>query len=195
MGRQRLAYTQVKRREPIQRGCLQVVHHEAMNRDWKRLGSAIKALREELGMTTQQALADAAGVTRQSVQSLESGKQRTRMPATIVPIEKALGRDAGWAAKILTGETRADNGVTPRLAEGMPVRVMQELSSGEVVDTEVVELSVPGSPFKLVAIFKQDAPAADASPEEMRRVMQEWSRMQRALRQIADDRTDSGDHG
>jgi transcriptional regulator with XRE-family HTH domain len=164
-----------------------------MNRDWERLGNAIKALREELGMPTQQALADAAGVTRQSVQSLESGKQRSRMPTTIKDIEKALGRDAGWAAKILTGEAAPGNGTTPRLAEGMPARIVQELSAGQVVDTELVELSIPGSPFKLVAILKQDAPAPDASPEEMARVLAEWSRIQRALRQIADDRSGSGD--
>lgn len=172
-----------------------MVHHEAMTRNWDRLGLAIKARREELGLTTQQALADAAGVTRQTVQSLESGKQRTRMPATIAPIEKALGWEPGTAARILAGDDpSSQNGVTPRLAEGMPVRVVQELSSGEVVDTEVVELSIPGSPFKLVGILKQDAPAADVSPEEMQRVLQEWSRLQRAMRQIGDDRTGSPDH-
>jgi DNA-binding XRE family transcriptional regulator len=167
-----------------------------MNRDWDRLGRAIKARREELGMTTQQALADAAGVTRQSVQSLESGKARTRMPVSIGPVEKVLGWEPGTAAKYLApaGE-RVQNGVTHRFADGMPVRVVQELSSGEAVDTEVVELSEPGSPFKLVAIFKQDALAADASPEEMARALEKWSRMQRALRQIADDQSDSSDHG
>ena len=147
-------------------------------------------------MTTQQALADAADVTRQSVQSLEAGKTRTRMPATIAAIEKALGWESGTAAKYLTpASERAQNGATPRFTDGMPVRVVQELSSGEAVDTEVVELSDPGSPFKLVAIFKQDALAADANPEEMARALEKWSRMQRALRQIADDRTDSSDHG
>lgn len=164
-----------------------------MNRDWERLGRAIKARREELGMPTQQALADAADVTRQSVQSLESGKQRTRMPRSIGKVEKVLGWEPGTAARHLTAEAAAENGMAVRLAEGMPVRIVKELSAGQVVDTEVVELCIPGSPFKLVAILKQDEPAPDASPEEMARVLEEWSRVQRALRQIGDDQSGSGD--
>lgn len=159
-----------------------------MNRDWDVLGRAIKARREELGLTTQQALADAAGVTRQSVQSLESGKQRSRMPATIPAIEKSLGWEPGSAARILSGEAASpQNGATGRLAEGMPARVAQELSAGQVVDTEVLELSLPGSSFKLVAILKQDSPAAGEDPAEMVRVLKEWSRAQKALREIADE--------
>lgn len=165
-----------------------------MTRDWKRLGDAIKARREELGMSTQQALADAAGVTRQSVQSLESGKQRTRMPASIPAIEKPLGWEAGTAATILSGGAPGpQNGPTGRLADGMPVRVVQELSAGQVVDTEVVELSIPGSPFKMVGILKQDASGGELDPQEMARVLREWSRVQRVLREIADDRTGSED--
>ena len=160
-----------------------------MTRDWKRLGNAVTARREELGMSTQQALADAAGVTRQTVQSLESGKERTRMPPTIGAVEKALGWERGTAAKYLVRAASGESPSSARLADGMPVRVVQELSSGEAVDTEVVELSVPGSPFKLVAVFKQDAPAADADPEEMAQALQKWSRMQRALREIADDQS------
>lgn len=186
---------QVKRRELPARGCPTVGHHERMTRNWKRLGDAIRGRREELGMAYKKDLAAAAGVTRQSVESLEAGKHRDRMPPTVKPIEKALGWEPGTAARILAGEdVQPQNGVTPRLAEGMPVRVVQELSSGEAVDTEVVELDVPGSPFKLVAIFKQDAPAADADPEEMARALAKWSRMQRALREIADDQTGSSDH-
>jgi hypothetical protein len=121
------------------------------------------------------------------VESLEAGKPRDRMPPTIKPIEKALGWEPGTAARILAGEDeRAQSGAAPRLADGMPVRVVQELSAGQVVDTEVVELSIPGSPFKLVGILKQDSPAADVDPEERARVLREWSRVQRAMRQIAD---------
>jgi DNA-binding XRE family transcriptional regulator len=179
---------QVNRRELLQRGCPTVVHHERMTRDWKRLGLAIKARREELGMSTQQALADAAGVTRQSVQSLESGRPRSRMPASVPAIEKALDWEPGTAARTLSGESAPpQNGATGRLAEGMPVRVAQELSAGQVVDTEVLELSLPGSSFKLVAILKQDSPAADEDPAKLARILKEWSRAQRALREIADD--------
>jgi DNA-binding XRE family transcriptional regulator len=160
-----------------------------MDRDWKRLGHAIKARREELGIGTQQSLADAAGVTRQSVQSLEAGKARTRMPSTIRHIEKALQWEHGTAARVLAGDTppASKRDSAPQLAQGMPARVLQELSTGEVVDTEVVEISFPGSPFKLVGILKQDS-ERNADPVEMERVLREWSRLQRSMRQIADDR-------
>jgi DNA-binding XRE family transcriptional regulator len=171
-----------------------VMHHERMTRDWKRLGHAIKARREELGMATQQALADAAGVKRQTVQALESGRQRSRMPASIGSIEKALAWEPGTIARILAaGDTPSQNRETGRLAEGMPVRVLKELSSGEVVDTEVIELNIPGSSFKLVGILKQDSPGPEASSQEMATALKEWSRMQRALRQITDDRNGSPD--
>lgn len=143
-------------------------------------------------MRRQQDLADAAGVTRQSVQSLESGKEYKRWPESLEPVVKALGWESDIVARYLNPEPEgAQNGATARLAEGMPVRVVQELSSGEVVDTEVIELGIPGSPFKLVGILKQDADTADLDPEEMSRVLREWSRMQRAMRQIADDQSGS----
>lgn len=171
-----------------------VVHHEAMTRDWKALGRAIEARREALGMPRQQDLAEEAGVSRQTVQSLESGKEYKRTPKTLDQVLKTLGRDRGWAAKILDGESpTSQNGATARLAEGMPVRVVQELSSGEVVDTEVVEFSVPGTPLTFVGILKQDAPARDLSPEDMARALEKWTRIQRALREIADDQTGSSD--
>lgn len=160
-----------------------------MDRDWKRLGNAIKAQREHLGMTTQQELADAAGVTRQTVQSLEAGKERTRMPATIASVEKALMWEPGTAARILTTEAK-DAADAAKFAEGMPVRIAQELSSGQVVDTEVLDLTLPGSNSRLVVVFKQDSPAADMDPEELRAALQEWSRVQRAMRQIASPPTD-----
>lgn len=155
-----------------------------MDRDWKRLGSAIKARREELGMTTQQALADKAGVTRQSVQSLEAGKERSRMPATVSAIEKALQWPAGAAARLLTGSETQQRG-PQRFAEGMPARVARELSTGQVVDTEVLDLTLPGSSSRIVVVFKQDSDAADMSEEELRAELQEFSRIQRAVRQIA----------
>lgn len=160
-----------------------------MTRDWERLGLAVKARREELGMSTQQALADAAGVTRQTIQALEAGKSRTRMPATTKDIERALQWEGGAAARILSGEgSGVQNGATARLADGMPARIAQELSAGQVVDTEIVELAIPGTPFKMLGILKYDAPGVEASPEEMARVLREWSRVQRMLREIGDDR-------
>ena len=168
-----------------------------MNRDWKRLGDAIKARREELGMRRQQDLADAAGISRASAQSLESGnsgKGWKRTPPSLDPVRKALGWEPETVARYLAPASQeAQNGVTPKLAEGMPARVVHELSTGQVVETEVVEVDIPGTPFKFVGILKHDASATDATPAEMQRVLREWSRVQRAMRGITDDQSGSGD--
>lgn len=168
-----------------------------MNRDWKRLGDAIKARREELGMRRQQDLADAAGVSRQSVHSLESGnsgKGWRRTPTSLDPVREALGWEPETVARYLTpAPPEVQNAAAPRMAEGMPARVIQELSAGQVVDTEVVELSLPGLPFTFVGILKQDASAPAATPEARQQVLLAWSRVQRAMRGIADDQSDSGD--
>jgi|GEM_PF-3018942 len=153
-----------------------------MDRDWKRLGRAIKAQREHLGMATQQDLAESAGVTRQTVQSLEAGTERKRTPASIGRVEKALGWEPGTATRILSEAT--PEAPAPRFAEGMPARIAQELSDGQVVDTDVLDLSLPGSRSRLVVVFKHDSEAADMTPEELRATVKEWTRIQRALRQI-----------
>lgn len=159
-----------------------MVHDVPMNRDWKRLGRAIKAQREHLGLTTQQDLARTAGVTRQTVQSLEAGKERSRMPATIAAIETALKWEPGEAARILTTDPTATGDT--RFAEGMPMRIAQELTTGQVADTEVLDLSVPGSSSRIVVVFKSDAPARDRDPDELRAELQEFSRIQREMRKI-----------
>lgn len=154
-----------------------------MDRDWKRLGRAIKAQRDHLGLARQDDLATAAGVTRQTIQSLEAGKPRTRMPASIAKVEKALSWELGTAARILTeGATEPP---ALRFAEGMPMRIARELSDGQVVDTDVLDLTLPGSKSRLVVVFKHDSEAADMAPDELRAALQEWTRIQRALRQIA----------
>lgn len=154
-----------------------------MDRDWKRLGRAIKTQRDHLGLARQDDLAAVAGVNRQTIQSLEAGKPRTRMPASIGKVEKALSWELGTAARILT--EGANEPPAPRFAEGMPLRVARELSEGQVEDTEVLDLTVPGSNSRLVVVFKHDSAAADMAPDELRAALQEWTRIQRALRQIA----------
>lgn len=153
-----------------------------MDRDWKRLGRAIAAQRDHLGLARQEDLATAAGVNRQTIQSLEAGRPRTRMPASIGKVEKALSWEPGTAARILT--EGANEPPAPRFAEGMPLRVARELSEGQVEDTEVLDLTVPGSKSRLVVVFKHDSEAADMAPDELRAALQEWTRIQRALRQI-----------
>ncbi|MFH8410678.1 helix-turn-helix domain-containing protein [Streptomyces sp. NPDC018019] len=73
-----------------------------MERDWRRLADAIKRARESAGMT-QVDLAERAGMSESSVQNLESGLPRTRIPRTLAKVEEALGWAAGSGVDLLDG--------------------------------------------------------------------------------------------
>ncbi|MFD7661036.1 multiprotein-bridging factor 1 family protein [Streptomyces sp. NPDC059788] len=73
-----------------------------MERDWRRLADAIKRARESAGMT-QVDLAKRADMSESSVQNLESGLPRTRIPRTLAKVEEALGWAAGSGVEILDG--------------------------------------------------------------------------------------------
>ncbi|MEU1373047.1 helix-turn-helix transcriptional regulator [Streptomyces triculaminicus] len=151
-----------------------------MERDWTRLGRAIAKARDERGLT-QKALAQAADVARQTVRSLEAGEPRKRIPPTLSKIETALGWPAGHARQLLDQPEPTERA---SYAEGMPLRIIQELGEGQVLDTEVLDLTRPGSNSRLVVVFKRDAPAADADPAQLAAEIEEWTRVQREMRRI-----------
>ncbi|MBL1100089.1 helix-turn-helix domain-containing protein [Streptomyces coffeae] len=157
-------------------------------RDWTRLGRAIRSAREELGMT-QAALAKAAGVARQTLRSLEAGEDRGRIPPSLGKVESALGWPSGHAMRTLEGrdEPPAPPAQTRPPYEGMPLRVIKELTDGQVLDSEVVDLTKPGSSSRLVVVYMSDAPAAEMDPEQLRAEIEEWTRVQRAMRRIAEN--------
>lgn len=170
-------------------GCLTVGHDVAMEsrRDWTRLGRAIRSTREERGLT-QNALATTAGVARQTLRSLEAGEDRSRIPPSLSKVESALGWPSGHAMRILEGKEEPP--ATPAQAatayDGMPLRVIKELTDGQLLDSEVVDLTKPGSKSRLVVFYMSDAPAADMDPNQLRAEIEEWTRVQRAMRRIAE---------
>jgi transcriptional regulator with XRE-family HTH domain len=165
-----------------------------MIRDWERLAEAIKAARKARGWT-QKDLAATARVGFSTVQRLESGKPASRTPASLPHVERALGWAHGSVEDILAGgeptpegtpegqlELTQVRGTAPTLAAGMPLRVIQELTEGEVLDTEVLDLSRPGSDTRMVVVIKRGA--TDASPDQIREDLEVWTRVQRELRRI-----------
>ncbi|GAA2485154.1 hypothetical protein GCM10010406_21760 [Streptomyces thermolineatus] len=163
-----------------------------MSQDWARLGSAVRARRDELHMT-QVDLAKKAGVSEGTVQNIESGRAYSRRPPSLPRIESSLGWAPGSVSSILSGGSptpseqpaaEAPKKPSASYAEGMPLRVMQELSDGQVLDTEVLDLTVPGSDTRMIVVLKRDK-AKDVDPDQLRAELEEWSRLQRKLRGLA----------
>jgi transcriptional regulator with XRE-family HTH domain len=166
-----------------------------MRHDWARLGDAITARRKAIGWN-QEKLADVANVGRTTVQNLEGAREYSRIPTSAFTIEQALGWPPGTVRGILAGgdppvtvdtpEPEVEvspepEALTPRtLMAGIPLRVAEELMTGEAVDTVVLNLSGDGSGMRLVAVLKADD-AAKVDPETYRRTLEEWVQAQRRL--------------
>ncbi|GAA1065302.1 helix-turn-helix transcriptional regulator [Streptomyces asiaticus] len=173
-----------------------------MGRDWKRLADAVRAARTALGMT-QVELADAAGVAEATVQNLEGGKDRNRLPTSLPRVERALRWGPGSGAAILNGgepaslpptldtETGAAESA-PAAAEGappggLPLRIVQELADGQLLDTTVMDLTPLGSEARMIVVVKGKP---DASPEQIRRDLLAWQKAQRKLQNLGGDDED-----
>lgn len=163
-----------------------------MSRDWKRLSRAIKDARVRLHLT-QKALADAAGVSEGTVQNLEAGETRHRLPPSLPKVEAALGWEHGSAHSVLAGGeptlTPARTEAAP-VSEGssamgdLPLRIVQELTDGPLLDTAVLDLSQLGSDARMVVVVKgKDG----ASPDQIRRDLLAWARAQERLQGLKDD--------
>ncbi len=168
-----------------------------MSRDWKRLAAAIKAAREERGLT-QVELAVATVLSESTIQNLESGREYSRLPPSLARIEEHFRWAPGSTQKILEGgePTPLPSPVEdepsppsstqpggPNLAEGMPLRVAQELTQGQVVDTDVLDLTRPGSNSRMIVLWMRDTDQP-VDTDVYREELKEWSRVQRALRGI-----------
>ncbi|WP_405769156.1 helix-turn-helix domain-containing protein [Actinacidiphila glaucinigra] len=175
-----------------------------MDQDWARLARAIRRAREGRLMgngahMTQQDLATAAGVSESTVQNLEDeNRTYTRRPVTLPRIEAALGWGPGSADLVLaggdpvapqpTGTSDPDLPKVTGTSRRLPLRVQHELEDGEIIDTEVIDLSRGG--MKMVVVVTRDPGVSD---DELRADFAEWSRVQRRLRGITsgDESSDS----
>lgn len=78
------------------------MHTRLMDQDWTRLAQAIRRAREAAGMT-QVDLATKAGIAVGSVQNLEAGRARNRIPQSLIKVEEALGWATGSGVAIVRG--------------------------------------------------------------------------------------------
>jgi transcriptional regulator with XRE-family HTH domain len=160
---------------------------------WAELASAIRSARETRGLT-QPKLAELAGVSEGSVQNLESGKPRSRMPQSLARLEPHLGWAAGSGRAILDGgepklasasEASADvTSIEGKLRRKLPLRIVDELESEDpLLDSTVIDL--PGVEGARMTVVVHGQP--DATPEQIQEALLAWREAERKLRRLPDD--------
>lgn len=156
------------------------MHDEGMEQNWKAVADAIRASRLAHGMT-QEELALKVGVSRVTIQSLESGNSRTRVSSALLEVARSLGWPNGRVEDLLAG---GDSSLSARPArrpvEGadLPLRITEELDHGRTYDAQVVDL--PGeSGARMIVVVKGDA---DATPEQIQDALLEWRRMVKKMK-------------
>lgn len=153
-----------------------------MSGDWARLGSELAAARKQRGLS-QVAMAERIGVKRSAVQAIERGVSK-RVTTTMRQYARTVGWDDGSIDAVLAGgePTTAEQppGSEPAAAPALPLRVVEELGEGPLLDTTVLDL--PGTRSRMVLVVM--GPPPDASPEEIRRDLRAWRKTEKALRDL-----------
>lgn len=163
---------------------------------WPRLATAIRAAREARGLS-QEALAVLAGVAEGSVQNLEAGKPRNRMPQTLAKIEPHLGWAAGSGRLVLDGgdpipaDTAGDSDVdADKLRRKLPLRIVDELESDDpLLDSAVIQL--PGTKGARMTVVVHGDPGA--TPEQIQEALLAWRRAEENLRRLPGDDDDDNE--
>lgn len=158
---------------------------------WSKLAEAVRVAREARGLT-QKDLADLAGISESSVQNLEKGYSRSRIPPSIAKIEPVLGWAEGSGMAILRGGAPApdtegrDNRTTPRidrLRRNLPLRIVDELESDDpLLDSTVIQL--PGVDGARMTVVVRGRP--DATPEQIQEALLAWRQAERKLHRLPD---------
>jgi DNA-binding XRE family transcriptional regulator len=159
--------------------------------DWKRLGRAFAAQREEAGYT-QVSAAQALGVSRGPIQAIERGRQANGQPFTrVTQTMRTYARLLGWTdtspARILGGEEpeQATPPVSQEAADaapGVPSAIDRELRSGRTLDHTVVHLGEEDDDdTRIIVVLKG---SDDISDEELDELWLKWRRARRQLQAI-----------
>lgn len=158
---------------------------------WAKLAAAIRAAREARGLT-QVALAELAGISEGSVQNLESGDPRTRIPPSLTKIEPHVGWATGSGRAILdggdaspapaTGEPSGDRrGDKDKIRDKYSLRIVDELESDDpLVDSAVIQL--PGMDGARMTVVVHGTP--DATPEQIQEALLAWRKAEARLQRL-----------
>lgn len=172
-------------------GMMKAMTEDRTKLRWTELAEAIRSAREARGLS-QEALAKLAGISEGSVQNLEGGKPRNRMPQTLAKIEPHLGWADGSGRAILhggepasaTAEASQDAAVSEgKLRRKLPLRIVDELESDDpLLDSTVIQL--PGVDGARMTVVVHGRP--DATPEQIQEALIAWREAERKLRRLPD---------
>lgn len=162
-----------------------------MDRDWARLGSALRAAREDLGLG-QTEVAERIGVSRNALRNIETGTI-SRVTPTVREYTRIVGwTDASINTVLIGGEPTREAAVPPDepttavvdTPEELPLRIKAALAAaGPVLDTAVINL--PGedgedSEAQMVIIVK--GRGGDATPEQIQKALLQWEKTEAQIR-------------
>ena len=68
---------------------------------------------------------------------------------------------------------------------GLPAGIRAALSEGEHLAGDVIDLSEPGSGFRLIVVAQRGLYETDEDIESLRKQMREWMRIQAGIRELA----------
>ncbi|HBF84605.1 MAG TPA: XRE family transcriptional regulator [Streptomyces sp.] len=159
-----------------------------MDRDWARLGAALRAAREDLGLG-QKDVADRIGVTRNALRNVEIGDI-----GRVTPTVREYARIVGWAEgsvdAVLSGSEPTREAVPPDepatvtvdVPEDLPLRIRAALASGPVIDTAVIDLPAEEGDDpdgQMVIVVKG---GQRATPEQLRKALLQWEKTEAQIR-------------
>lgn len=163
-----------------------------MDRDWVRLGSALKSDREAQGFT-QKEVAQHLDASVSSIQVIERGQSFSKPTRTIRKFAELLAWTDGSVDQVLAGgdPNHVHHGSAHMTAakppadvdfedQRLPLRIVHELKDdGALLDTSVIKIGAKG---RAVIIVKGEP---GVSPDELVEELQAWART-RARMESAD---------
>lgn len=165
-----------------------------MDRDWARLGAALRAARQDLDLEQQQ-VAERIGVKRGALRNIEVGEI-----SRVTPTVREYARIVGWTEAsidaVLAGGDPTRDAVPPdesvtvlaSAPEDLPLRIKAALAAdGPVLDTAVINLfqgADADDDVQMVVVVKG---RKTATPEQIRKALLQWEKTEAQIRRTGSE--------
>lgn len=151
---------------------------------WTDLGRQLAEARQSAGKT-QVALAAEIGVSKSTIKAIEYGRPYEKVQANHRAVAQAVGWTPGSVEDVLDGRrptvaggSRSAAGApASKLPEGLSDRARLELGSARAFDDTVVRVGLGRRKVIMILTEADDA----VSPEELRKDIEMWEQIQRAV--------------